>query len=143
VYDWSVVRAYFICVLRMYIMCSRRFIHKLYIFIAPSPPFCKRFDPLARPPYLRPAHKPSLTPRVTRHTTVIPHPYTATPPVSHSLYIVYTTPPSVPGRARRVIYAPPSSPPPSPSRRLVDYLTPPPAQPRLYILWYIGTRTRP
>lgn len=53
-------------------------------------------------PFRRSAHKPSLTIHVSRHTTVIPHPSATAPPVILSLYIItYTTPPSVPGRARR------------------------------------------
>jgi len=161
-YDGSVVRAYFICVLRMYIIyyaLGGTYIIYIYIFsysavatasvlqtIRPSRMPTHRQPPI---PFHRPKHKPSLTTHaspVTRQSS--PTHLQPPPPASLSLYIItYTTPgtpPSVPGRARRVIYVPPSSPPPSPPRHRVDYrCTPADATKTLYIMVYTRTRPQP
>lgn len=128
------------------ILCSRRYI-RIYIYIyfhsaVATATVLQTIRPSCVCPPTSDPSPPTQTLALRSTSPVIQpsFPPICNPPLGQSLpiyiyiyiYTPYTTSSSVPGRARRVIYAPPSSPPPSHCH--IDYCTPPPAPPRLYIL---------
>jgi len=124
------VRAYFICVLSMYIIYFALvgiYVHThihIYIYIyshsaVATATVLQTIRPSCVCPPTSDPSPPTQTLALRSTSPVIQpsFPPICNPPPGQSLpiYIPYTTSSSVPGRARRVIYAPPSSPPPPPS----------------------------